>query len=126
MTSNIYYPLCFTKPTIKRQVKEFWDNQSFNLDIHVDDGNCDGCWKKSFPTLTRIMNRNPQTFDWWQNMTNKYSFQNPRNKEMKQNFYRGNKSVLDIKQMAELSQAELKQLTMFDVLDGCAESCEVW
>ena len=126
MTNNIYYPLCFSEPTTKRNVKQFWDNQTFDLDIHVDDGNCDGCWKKSFPTLTRIMNRKPQTFDWWQNMTEKYSFENPRNKGMMQNFYRGNKSVLDIKQMAELTQAELKQLTMFEVLDGCAESCEVW
>ena len=64
-----------------------------------------------------------------ENMSVKYGYFNPRNIDYsgeRFNFYRGNKSVLDIKQMAELSQAELKQLTMFDVLDGCAESCEVW
>lgn len=40
------------------------------------------------------------------------------------NFYRGNHSTLDIKKLAEMTQAELRQLTMFDKLDGCAESCE--
>ena len=53
---------------------------------------------------------------------------NPRNAELNSpfNFYRGNHSTLDIKKLAEMSQAELKQLTMFDQLDGCAESCEAF
>ena len=119
------YPFVHLNPVTKVQVKQWWDKQSFDLDIHPDDGNCDCCWKKSFPTLARIMNRKPDNFEWWQQMIDKYSESNNR-VDGTQTFYRGGKSILDIKKMAELTQAELKQLTMFDPLDGCAESCEVF
>lgn len=124
--NKIMYPLVHINPVRKIDIKNWWDKQSFDLNIHPDDGNCDACWKKSFPTLARLMNRTPSSFDWWQEMTDKYSNFNPRNLEMNQSFYRGGKSILDIKTMADMSQAELKQLTMFDKLDGCAESCEVF
>lgn len=125
---KLLYPLVDLIPTNKKQVNEWWEQQSFNLNIHVDDGNCDGCWKKSFPTLTRIMQRTPNTFDWWEKMTEKYKGSNPRHNEEKlpQNFYRGNKSVSDIKEMAKLSQEEIRQKTLFDTLDGCSESCEAF
>jgi len=124
--NKIIYPLAYINPVTKIDIKNWWDKQSFDLNIHPDDGNCDACWKKSFPTLARIMNRSPSAFDWWQEMTDKYSNFNPRNSELNQSFYRGGKSILDIKKMSDMSQAELRQLTMFDKLDGCAESCEVF
>jgi len=126
---GILYPLATLNPVTKRMIKEWWDKQTFDLTIHPDDGNCDGCWKKSFVVLTRIMIRKPSVFDWWDEMSVKYGYYNPREIEYagaRFNFYRGNKSVLDIKKLAELSQAELKQLTMFDPIDGCSESCEVF
>jgi len=126
--NNVIYPLAHINPTTKRQVKEWWDKQSFDLNIHPDDGNCDGCWKKGFPQLVRIMERKPKTFHWWQNMVDKYGDYNPRNVDLNPpfNFYRQNKGVEDIRMMMELSQAELKQLSMFDVNYGCSESCEVF
>lgn len=124
---KLLYPLVDLIPTNKKQVINWWKNQPFNLDIPVDYGNCDGCWKKSFPTLTRIMQRTPEVFNWWEEMTEKYKTFNPRQKEeLSQNFYRGNKSVRDIRQLAKLSQAELKQLSIFDITDGCSESCEAF
>lgn len=125
---KVLYPLVDLNPKTKLEIIVWWMHQTFDLDIHPDDGNCDGCWKKSFERLSRIMQRKPQTFDWWECMTDKYKSENPRHEEEKlpQNFYRGNKSVFDIKELAKLSQAELKQLSMFDVLDGCQESCEAF
>jgi len=126
ITKKLFYPLATLNPITKRQVSEWWLKQFFDLNIHVDDGNCDNCWKKDFPRLIRNMIRKPKSFDWWTDIEDKYGDYNPRHLEMKPpfNFYRGNKSTLDIKQMAEMTQAQLKQLTMFDVLDGCQESCE--
>lgn len=125
---KIMYPFAEIFPVIKRQVSEWWGNQTFDLRIHPDEGNCINCWKKDFPRLARNAIRIPESFNWWKKMELQYGNLNPRNTELLPpfNFYRNNKSTFDIFKMAEISQSELKQLTMFDVLDGCAESCEVW
>jgi len=125
---KIMYPFAEIFPVIKRQVSEWWGNQTFDLRIHPDEGNCINCWKKDFPRLARNAIRIPESFNWWKKMELQYGNLNPRNTELAPpfNFYRNNKSTVDIFKMAEISQSELKQLTMFDVLDGCAESCEVW
>jgi hypothetical protein len=124
---KIIYPLAEIKPMNKNQIKQWWDNQSFDLGIHPDDGNCVCCWKKSFTVLARIMERSPKSFDWWQEMIDEYGIsKHDLYKGEKQSFYRGNKSINDIKEMAKISQAELKQITMFDPIDGCQESCEAF
>lgn len=122
------YPFIFDNPVNKLLVNVWWLNQSFNLDIDPDFGNCDGCWKKDEPRLVRMATKKPQTFDWWEDMTNKYGYLNPRETELLPpfNFYRGNKSVSDIRELSKLSQAELKQLTMFDEISPCNESCEIF
>lgn len=125
---KIIYPLAEINPMTKLTISEWWSKQSFDLKTHPDEGNCDNCWKKDFPRLARNMVRNPKSFDWWESMEKKYGYFNPRNNTLKPpfNFYRNNKSTVDIRLMAEMSQAELKQLTMFDTLDGCQESCEAF
>lgn len=125
---KIIYPFAEILPINKRMVQEWWKNQSFDLNIHPDEGNCDNCWKKDFQRLARNMVRNPKSFEWWAEMETKYGNFNPRNNDLKPpfNFYRENKSTIDIKKMAEMTQAELKQITMFDTLDGCSESCEAF
>lgn len=124
--NKILYPLVYINPKTKKDIKIWWDKQTFDLEIHPDDGNCDCCWKKSYSTLSRIMIRKPNCFNWWDEMTIKYELSNPRHQELKQSFFRNGKSILDIKKMAEMSQAELRQLTMFEKLDGCSESCEAF
>lgn len=124
---KIIYPLAIINPVNKNQVKQWWEKQSFDLDIHPDDGNCVCCWKKSFTVLARIMERSPKSFDWWQEMIDKHGESKHNNyKGVKQSFYRGNKTINEIKELAKLSQAELKQITMFETLDGCSESCEAF
>ena len=125
---KIVYPFVEIYPVIKRQVSEWWGKQKFDLYIHPDEGNCINCWKKDFPRLARNAIRIPKSFDWWGKMEIEYGNFNPRNVELMPpfNFYRNNKSTVDIFKMAQMSQAELKQLTMFDVLDGCQDSCEIF
>jgi hypothetical protein len=124
---RIIYPLVEFNPVTKNQIKQWWDLQSFDLDIHPDDGNCVCCWKKSFNVLARIMERSPKSFDWWQQMIDEYGTSKHKSYEGDtQSFYRGNKSINDIREMAKLSQAELKQINLFEPLDGCSESCEAF
>jgi hypothetical protein len=124
---RIIYPLVEFNPVTKNQIKQWWDLQTFDLDIHPDDGNCVCCWKKSYNVLARIMERSPKSFDWWQQMIDEYGTSKHKSYEGDiQSFYRGNKSINDIREMAKLSQAELKQINLFEPLDGCSESCEAF
>lgn len=125
---NVLYPLVDLNPKTKRQISEWWLKQPFDLNIHPDDGNCDNCWKKDDIRLARNAVRNPKGLDWWAEMEEKYSMLNPRENEIEPPyyFYRNRKSAFDIRELGKLSQAELKQLTMFDAVDGCNESCEAF
>lgn len=122
------YPFIDIKPTYKIEVLLWWSNQPFNLAIHPDDGNCDNCWKKNTNLLVRNIVRKPEGFLWWEQMEKNYGCLNPRNIDLKPpfNFFRGNKSVSDIRELAKLNQAELKQMSMFEPLNPCGESCEAF
>lgn len=124
---KLFYPLVSEIAMNKRMISEWWQKQSFDLNIHPDEGNCDNCWKKDYPRLVRNMIRNPESYNWWEQMETKYGNIKHRDNDTEPPyyFYRGQKSVMDIRKLALLSQAELKQLTMFDALDGCSESCEI-
>lgn len=122
------YPFVFDNPVNKLLVNVWWLKQSFNLDIDPDLGNCDVCWKKDDPRLARISIKYPKKLDWWQNMEDKYKMLKPRDNETNPPYYffRGQRSVLDIRKLGEISQSELKQLSMFEPIDPCNESCEVF
>jgi hypothetical protein len=126
---KLIFPLVDLNPKTKIDIISWWLTQPFNLDIHPDEGNCDNCWKKPFSVLTRNMQRNPKSFDWWEKMQTKYGNFMPRPMHTIKppfNFFRGNKTVQDIREMAKLSESEMQQLSFFEGVNGCAESCEAF
>lgn len=125
---HIFQPLVTLFPIDKPWILNWWAQQSFNLDIHPDDGNCDACWKKDLPRHCRIMLRSPKTFDWWENMVYTYGHLNPRKIKLSPpyNFYRGNLSVQDIRDFSKLPQAEVKERMKRRRLPSCTESCEAF
>lgn len=125
---KVIYPLVDLNPKTKRDIINWWANQTFDLDIHPDEGNCDNCWKKGFPMHCRNMQRIPQSFDWWESMQTKYGNLKPRQNDAQPpfNFFRGNKNVADIRAMAELPQETLIQMNLFDEINLCGESCEAF
>lgn len=92
------------------------------------DGNCDNCWKKNYNLLIRNAKRRPESYLWWQDMTKKYGHLNPRNLRLKPpfNFYRGNKSPIDIIEMARngISNSEIEAL--MSGTGHCGETCEAF
>ncbi len=124
------YPMAFDSATTKLQINAWWSIQSFNLTIDPDQGNCDNCWKKNLNLLCRNARKYPSSFDWWDNMVQKHGQENHREgaSQLKPpfNFYRGNRSVNDIFEIAKQKEEVILKLAHEQRLDGCEESCEAF
>lgn len=121
-------PLVDLFPVDSIWIKNWWQEKGFDLDIHPDDGNCDRCWKKDIYSLVRSAIRKPDSYKWWQNMTDKYGYLNPRKSELLPpfNFYRGNLSPKDIFTLSLLPEHEIIKMAKREKLDSCAVSCEAF
>lgn len=64
---NYIYPLAeygFTESVIRN----WWDNQDFDLELKDYQGNCDLCFLKSKRKKLTILNENPKVSEWWDTM----------------------------------------------------------
>jgi hypothetical protein len=126
--NKILYPFINLIRKDKKMVNDWWANNEFNLNIDIDLGNCDNCWKKDLPRLCRNAKNYPDTFNWWQNMVNLYGQMNPRNTKLKPpfNFYRGNLSVGDIFKLSKLKDRQIEIFAFKNNINRCGESCEAF
>lgn len=51
-----------------RDVRAFWRQQPFDLQLLPFEGNCDGCFLKARPKLWEIERTRPGTLEWWARM----------------------------------------------------------
>jgi 3'-phosphoadenosine 5'-phosphosulfate sulfotransferase (PAPS reductase)/FAD synthetase len=58
------YPLADLRLT-RQEVRQWWLQQPFDLEIEDYQGNCDLCFKKSLAKRLRIMREEPQRAQWW-------------------------------------------------------------
>jgi len=122
---KILYPLVKEFPTKKIEILNWWKNNNFDLNIPLNLGNCDICWKKSFKVLVNNTRDFPERFEWWQQMIDKYAHKS-RNSDKAISFFRGGKSIKELFEMGQLSQEQLTLFAEEYKLDGCSESCEVY
>ena len=66
---GVVYPLAELRIT-ERLVREFWDNQDFDLGIKQFQGNCDLCFKKSLRKRLTILQDDPQIAEDWEKIEN--------------------------------------------------------
>lgn len=126
--NRIIYPLVSLNPTRKEFILDFWKNNDFDLGVEEGFGNCDNCWKKPISNLVRNIRSHPETYHWWQEMTDKYGDYNPRNSKLKPpfNFFRGNLSPKDIFKLSKMPDDQISKYASKEKLDGCSETCEVF
>lgn len=95
------YPLVDFFPSDKIDVNDFWEQQSFRLQLKNYQGNCKVCFKKSDKKLQQLYRDNPRNFNIFAYLENQYGkvgtnkikgivSTDPRK------FYRGYRSVRDL------------------------------
>lgn len=64
---NHIYPLAEMNVT-EPFIREWWQRQSFDLELKDYEGNCDLCFLKSKRKKLTLLLERPETFDWWNKM----------------------------------------------------------
>lgn len=116
---NLRYPL-IEWGIEKADVLRFWKDQTFDLEIEEYQGNCIGCFKKSFNKLLMQIDHDPSAFDWHRKMEADY----PGTDKKPHRFFRGG---LSVDQLFELhAESRGHRMRLFDPEEngGCSESCE--
>lgn len=109
-------------------VLAWWAAQEFDLKVKKINRNCDRCPKKDLPLLVECAEEEPESYDWWEYITQTYGNYDPRDIANRKgilppfNFYRGNKSPSDIKAMVGMDKKEINKLA--GKRSKCSTSCE--
>ena len=129
---GLVYPLVQMTHCTKDQVRHWWANQHFDLNLPEHLGNCVTCWKKSDRKLWTIAKHEPHRFEFMNRMERQY--RRVRAGEKDRLFFRRHRSTQDILAESEKPFAEFTdvmpqlQLGFFDAIDiedGCGSHCEI-
>lgn len=117
---NIIYPLCDDIKVDSSFIRNWWDKQSFDLELKDYEGNCDLCFKKSVRKKLTLIKENPNIAKWWLEMENKYKTDTIPRFDLRQNI-----SIKNLIKMAkqpfrtieDKHEQSKKQTSLFDNLD---------
>jgi hypothetical protein len=107
MANGVIYPLARLGVT-KPHINEWWAKQPFRLNLKGYQGNCRGCFKKSWRKIFTLIQEDASEFDWNRDMEAKYGLvggefskepgpgQEPLAADYRRVFYRENRSTNDV------------------------------
>lgn len=121
---RILYPLVDTWPTDKQDVLAWFEDQAFDLEIDEFEGNCRGCFKKSFNKHFAQIERDPSVYEWTARMEKLYGHVGPQ--EGRRVFFRGHRDTFALLRLYEESKGPRPRLPDADASGGCTESCEAF
>ena len=121
-SEKLLYPLCDEIKVDAKFIRNWWENQTFDLELKDYEGNCDLCFKKSLKKRLTIVKENPKIAEWWEKMENKYSSETIPRFDL-----RTNKSVAEIKELAkkpftkakDLHELSKEQIELFNFETDC-------
>lgn len=123
--NNIVYPLIDWFPTDKGEIIDWWKDQSFDLEIEEFEGNCLGCYKKSFKKHFLQIDKDASIYDWTDMMEKRYS-RVKTSEGTRRVFFRGNRSTSQLFEMYANTNITDTRTSLSDENGGCSESCEVY
>tara|TARA_Y100000992_G_scaffold264946_1_gene202006 strand:+ start:1075 stop:1992 length:918 start_codon:yes stop_codon:yes gene_type:complete len=131
--NNFIYPLV-EWGVDKEDVLDWWEDQDFDLEIPEHMGNCVWCWKKSYKKLATVMKEKPEAFAFPErmekihgrtgNIANKVLNNGVLKDQNSIKFFRGFRTVQDIREMAEKGTDFFIDKHYARLSGGCSESCE--
>lgn len=128
--NNIEYPLIDIWPVDKQDVLDFWEDQEFDLGLDEWDGNCKGCFKKSFHKIFKQLDKDPSLLEFHKRMEKLYPTVGNSETYTGGNrvFFRGNLSADKVFKQWQEDRIQGGITPDFDKYSsgGCSESCEVY
>jgi hypothetical protein len=121
---GIEYPLIDVWPTDKGDVLDWWAQQPFDLGLEEFEGNCRGCYKKSYKKLFQTLDANPDALDWHRRMETDYGDVGPS--KTSRVFFRGNLSTDALLRLKQETEGAGHRIPALYENGGCTESCEVY
>lgn len=110
------YPLVDFFPTEKEDVLAWFSGKDYDLQIPEHLGNCVTCWKKSDTKILRIIQDEPESFDFFARMERDKGLCGHNIDGTKRVFYRQNRGVKDMKALSH-AMPELD----FEDRDRCSD-----
>ena len=119
---KLIYPLCDEIKVDSKFIRNWWQNQSFDLELKDYEGNCDLCFKKSLKKRLTIIKENPESAKWWLEMELKYSSEDIPRFDL-----RTNKSIAELIEMSkrqftkaqDLHELSQQQRDLFEYETDC-------
>jgi len=127
---RVIYPLVENFPVNKQYVLDWWNKQTFDLNLREHQGNCKWCWKKSKRKLLTLAKETPEIFDFPIRMEKEYG--HVGHEKENRVFFRGRESTQDILNQSKSHFVHWTETPrtadmFFDLIDepgSCSESCE--
>jgi len=113
---SIIYPLATITKTTKQEILKWWSKMPFDLEIEEHYGNCVTCYKKSDKKLKMIADENPDYFNDFIEMENKYKIVKSKQEGDERVMFRGYRTAHEVKHNLKLPD------NLVDI-DECAEEC---
>ena len=138
LTNNTFYPL-LDKGISTKDRNKFWSNKPIQINLPAYKGNCDLCFKKSNRKLMTIISEEPESIEWWDKMTKKYSqipiegkpSYNSFAENGGMNFFRNNISLDELVEMAnkpfkKMNDEYIYENDLFDEEEDCGSGCVIF
>lgn len=123
---RIIYPLVDIWPTNKAEVKEFFSQFAWDLQIPEHQGNCVTCFQKSDKKLNQVWRETPEAFALFAELEDCYSEVGPNNVPGPRKLFRGRRSTRQMIETFQIINSPSNRLFSEDDAGGCSESCELF